>query len=40
MLANIKTTGTITVINRLLKPGVYIVTLNVGGKNITKKVML
>lgn len=37
---NMMTTGSITVINKILKPGVYIVTLNVDGKNTTKKVML
>ncbi|MDD4968311.1 MAG: T9SS type A sorting domain-containing protein [Paludibacter sp.] len=39
-LVNMSTTGTLTVVNQRLLPGVYLVTVDVQGKSTTKKITL
>jgi len=39
-LVNMSTTGTVTVVNTKLLPGVYLVIVDVHGKSTTKKITL
>jgi len=39
-LTGVSTTGTNTVLNMNFVPGVYLVTVTVGGNNTTKKILI